>query len=618
MKAKKSVYYLITIATPVLFFLTLEFGLRLFNYGEEPQPMFISDPFDQEYSIMNPEVAQRYFPVKEFAPAGQYDLFLNKKADTTFRVFVQGASTSAGFPYHNASFPRLLEQKLAHFYPALNVEVINTSLVATNSFTLLDLSDEILNQKPDAIIIYSGHNEFYGALGVASSQSFGKSPLLTNLYLKLKNVKTVQLVKNTVKLIYTVNKKGDRETLMAKMVKDESIPFNSKLHRAGTEQYEFNMSGVLEKYQALSIPVFLCTLVSNYKDFEPFKSVETGGANDFFKAGELALQTGDSKKAKGLFEQARDHDLLKFRATSEIEALVPILAEKYGATLMDIKKAFEAKSLDGIIGNDLLHEHVHPNLKGQRILSNELFLALEPLLKDKSDRGTDEDFEYAIASVDSLYGSRMVDQLLLDWPFTDIAYAKEGVAESASVDRVLNGETPWVEVLTKSFYADLELNPKQALTTAKVLLQELHNQVQPNLLVAQAYNRLGNYDKAETLLKNLKPRLQSVEVMKYRLTNLIEGSDFENALGLANELIQLNKNDVASGRTKGALESILAIDLEAQDESAFRKEPEKYLDAMEGLIFIQRRDDAEVLRKKLAGVFNKNERLIELSRRMTL
>lgn len=617
-RAKRKVFLLITLLTPISFFVLLELALRLFNYGDQSQPMFISDPFDPEYSIMNPAVAQRYFPVKEFAPVAQYDLFETEKSSTTFRVFVQGASTAAGFPYHNATFPRLLEQKLQYFYPERNIEVVNTSLVATNSFTLLDLSDEILDQKPDAIIIYSGHNEFYGALGVASSQSFGNSPLLTNLYLKLKNVKTIQLVKNIVKSFYTVNEKGDSETLMAKMVKDESIPYDSKLHKAGAVQYEFNISSLLEKYDQADIPVYICTLVSNYRDFQPFESTESGGANDFFNEGLTALKNGDIKKAKELFELARDHDLLKFRATSEIEKLVPMLAEKYGAQVVDIKKAFDDSSIDGIVGNDLLNEHVHPNLKGQRILSNELFLALESLLSSEVEKTKKDDFEYAIASVDSLYGSLMINQLLLDWPFTDVAYAEESENGATSVNKVLSGETPWVEVLTKSIYADLETNPEQALSTAKVLLQELHNQIQPHLLVAQAYNQLGDHASAEALLKNLKPILQGVEALKYRLTNSIDAGDFAGALGIANELLQINKNDVSSSRTKIALEAILKIDLGITDKLLLNREAKLYLDAMEGLIFIQRKDYAETLRVKLVSVLEENQRFIELSRRMTL
>ncbi|HEY9117194.1 MAG TPA: hypothetical protein VIN11_05170, partial [Roseivirga sp.] len=243
MKTKRVVFYAVTIATPVVFFVLLELVLRLFDYGETVPEAFISDNIDAEYLIMNPSVGERYFPNKDFATVGAYDLFLKNKPENGFRIFVQGASSSAGFPYnHSGSFPRLLEQKLQHYFPQKTIEVVNTSLTATNSFTLLDLSDEIIEQSPDAIVIYSGHNEYYGALGVGSSQSFGKSPMVTNFYLKLKGVKLIQLVRNVVRRFYSSeNKAGDQETLMAKMVANESIPFDSETYHAGVNQYKTNI-----------------------------------------------------------------------------------------------------------------------------------------------------------------------------------------------------------------------------------------------------------------------------------------------------------------------------------------------------------------------------------------
>mgnify|MGYP000530705673 CR=1 FL=1 len=56
-RVKSKVFLLITLLTPISFFVLLELALRLFNYGDQSQPMFISDPFDPEYSIMNPAVA---------------------------------------------------------------------------------------------------------------------------------------------------------------------------------------------------------------------------------------------------------------------------------------------------------------------------------------------------------------------------------------------------------------------------------------------------------------------------------------------------------------------------------------------------------------------------------
>jgi hypothetical protein len=71
-------------------------------------------------------------------------------------------------------------------------------MAAINSFALLDFIDEVLEQKPDAILIYAGHNEYYGALGAASTVSLGKSTSLVRLYLWLQRFKVFLLLRDSI------------------------------------------------------------------------------------------------------------------------------------------------------------------------------------------------------------------------------------------------------------------------------------------------------------------------------------------------------------------------------------------------------------------------------------
>jgi len=81
-------------------------------------------------------------------------------------------------------FSRILNQRLSDAFPEKQIEIVNTATAAINSYALLDFMDEILEKQPDAILIYAGHNEFYGALGVASTETLGKFRPLIKLYLK--------------------------------------------------------------------------------------------------------------------------------------------------------------------------------------------------------------------------------------------------------------------------------------------------------------------------------------------------------------------------------------------------------------------------------------------------
>jgi len=215
--------------------------LRIGRYGENYQ-LFNKVKVDNrpEYLIMNSQVSKKYFKNNGFNSDNQSDLFLKIKTDSTFRVFVQGASTAVGFPYYQGgSFPRMLKHRLSQTFPEKNIEVINTAITAVNSYTLWDLTDKIIDQKPDLIIIYAGHNEYYGALGVGSSSSFGSRPTLIRSYLSLKNFRFFQLLDNSYTKLFNKNSttpKIGETTLMEVMVKEPRIPLNSNVYQAGLDQ----------------------------------------------------------------------------------------------------------------------------------------------------------------------------------------------------------------------------------------------------------------------------------------------------------------------------------------------------------------------------------------------
>ena len=78
----------------------------------------------------------------------------------TFRIFCLGGSTATGYPYwYNASFSFFLKTRLKIIFPDKNIEVINLSMTAVNSFTVLDMVKELPEYEPDLILVYDGHNE---------------------------------------------------------------------------------------------------------------------------------------------------------------------------------------------------------------------------------------------------------------------------------------------------------------------------------------------------------------------------------------------------------------------------------------------------------------------------
>ena len=123
---KSNLFKFIALTIPFIFFLIIEILLRLFSYGSD-FPLFVQDPNDANYLHMNYEVTKRYFSNDEFATTGHYNLFLKNKTSNTFRIFVQGESSAAGFPFdHGGSFHFMLEKRLQETFPDKNIEIINT------------------------------------------------------------------------------------------------------------------------------------------------------------------------------------------------------------------------------------------------------------------------------------------------------------------------------------------------------------------------------------------------------------------------------------------------------------------------------------------------------------
>src|SRR5882724_7287893 len=170
---KVFLFKVIGILIPFLILCLLEISLRVFHYGRNLD-LFIEYPADKNYLLLNPDASKRYFTNQAIATTGNAELFKKEKDANTLRIFILGESTTIGFPYfHNGSFHRWLKYRLMRTFPDKNFEIINVSLTAVNSYTVLDFAKEAVHYQPDAVFIYAGHNEYYGALGVASTENIG-------------------------------------------------------------------------------------------------------------------------------------------------------------------------------------------------------------------------------------------------------------------------------------------------------------------------------------------------------------------------------------------------------------------------------------------------------------
>ena len=314
-KKTPNLFYIVSILLPIIFLIVLEILLRIINYGYDFNQWV--DAGQGKY-IINPNIGKKYFTSGEFNPNTIEDVFDQHKKSDSFRVFVLGGSSAQGFPYNPmGSFSRYIRKRLELTYPNTKIEVVNISMTAVNSYTVLDLLPGVLNQKPDLILIYAGHNEYYGALGVGSVQSFGSSRTLIKLMLYINEYKITQLVRNSIQRITSIfiSEKSvqPKGTLMSRMAKDKYIILDSEEFNAGLQQFKYNLIDILHLIKEKDIPVILGRLVCNLKDQKPFISINTPGyktADQVYREAKHELKNNNFLKADSLFLQAKELDVL--------------------------------------------------------------------------------------------------------------------------------------------------------------------------------------------------------------------------------------------------------------------------------------------------------------------
>ena len=427
-------FYLSFIVIPVIFFILLETCLRIFNYGRDDK-VWVDVSSDMQ--ILNPEIASRYFFTMRDLPFSVESFIYKEKKKNSFRIFVLGASSGAGYPYLSAaSFSKFIRKKLEILYPEKVIEVCNISMSAINSYAIRDLMPELIKKQPDLVLIYLGHNEYYGALGIGSLESLGPSRFLVNTTLWLNKFKTVELLRNIIKTIsgiFSSGKEITSGTMMAQIAKDKLIEYNSDIYWKGIEQFEGNLCDILQMCKDANIPVITSTLACNLKDQKPFVSVKDSKyppADDVFKNAEEKLESGDIDSAKALFIYAKDLDALRFRAPEEINHIIIRLSNEFNDPVIKSDSLLNTVSSEGIVGDDLMTDHLHPNVKGYQLIGNLFFGAMKKngFLPSKEtpdiDERTADSLIYAyynFTKLDSTVADFRIKILKNDWPYIDPA-----------------------------------------------------------------------------------------------------------------------------------------------------------------------------------------------------
>jgi tetratricopeptide (TPR) repeat protein len=524
-------------AVPFVLLVLLEFALRIAGAGEDLR-LFVSTPDEASptYGI-NVRVAQRYFSYlgEGFDPYPIKDLFLKKKPGNGYRIFVLGESTTAGFPYaNNVSFARFLHRRLANAFPDRYIEVVNTSLTSLNSYTLMDFTDEILDSEPDALLIYVGHNEYYGAFGLASKASLGNRRWAVKLLFLLQRSRTFLLLRNAVLSVVRGGLFGGGAAEPMKpsdpaFIDKVTIPYGSSKYTHGLDQYRENLEDIIRKARNKGVPVLLCEVVSNLCDQAPFPSI----ANTLRPA-DIAFREARKLEAEGLYSQAReayyrakDLDPIRFRAPEGFNEILHQLGERYDVPVVALKTAFENASPHGLIGDNLMVDYIHPGFEGYSLMAEAFYRTMqeEQMIGpqwpgDAASAFADDRRTWGYTPLDSIHASLILINLKSGWPLNTKKFSTISVKEGIAGFR-----------------------PKSRLDSLALatILRPNYSLLQAHLDLAKLYEREGAFDKAFAEYKSVIYTVPGVDFSyQEAVAFLFRIKDHERARTLLEDALKYN------------------------------------------------------------------------------
>ncbi|MBI4600783.1 MAG: tetratricopeptide repeat protein [Planctomycetes bacterium] len=346
-------------------------------------------------------------------------IFPRQKPAGTFRVFCLGGSTTYGHPYEDStSFCGWLREILPAADGSRKWELINAGGISYASYRVATLMEELTRYDPDLFVVYSGHNEFleertYRSLieMPAAVRGLGAVLSATRIYSALR-----RFVRSGRRAAPAPGPgrgelPAEVETLLDVNVGPEAYRRDDELRKRILSHFRFNLSRMVDIARSAGAAVIFVKPASNLRDFSPFKSEHRAGlsaaeterwktlfararragkegrpaealraleeaaaidqrhAETWYERGRVLLELARPVEAKEAFVRARDEDICPLRALTRIEAIVGEVAGERGVPLVDFVALVEDRSADGIPGETLFLDHVHPTLEANRLLA---------------------------------------------------------------------------------------------------------------------------------------------------------------------------------------------------------------------------------------------------------
>ena len=407
-RSRRWLFRLLAIVCGLLPFVVLEFSLSIADVGRRDAT---DDPFVGFAEIVPlfelSEDGTKYEIAERRRKFFAHDEFPVEKGPDTFRIFCLGGSTVQGRPYSiQTSFTTFLRIALEEADPKRNWEVVNCGGISYASYRLVPILKECLNYEPDLFIICTGHNEFledrsYGHIKARPTWIHQPTTWLMNS----RTVTVASQLFGEQQLHAKEVLPTDADAMLDYRDGIDAFHRDEAWNAAVAMHFKSNLQRMVEIARGANVSVLVMQPPSNLSGIAPFKSVPSDGldssqisnlegekerARDLYKSDLNAaikvwqeIVKTDPASAKNWFElgrcleiqrreieartayiEARDRDVCPLRMTTPLEHALHQVAAENDVPLLNLHELLEQQTSNGILGDNWLVDHVHPNFEG--------------------------------------------------------------------------------------------------------------------------------------------------------------------------------------------------------------------------------------------------------------
>lgn len=339
-----------------------------------------------------------------------------KKGPNEYRIFIFGESAAYGFPVSDRyAVSKWLEKNLAALLPEKDVRVINCGWPGKSSNEILEGARLLTRFEPDVYIMYAGNNEAFTSNRLFLDQPLYRLDLILyyrSFFYRWLYIRLDRLRKH---IVYGrsghVEKQYRNEEIANKIYKRPAV--SEEDYRRILARYRENMTAAVRFARSRGVKTVFMNLPSNVREIQPnisehraLSEAELAAWEKGYEEGKKLQGAGKTGEALAAYEKARtidasyadliyrlaqtyekaerfdearaaylsarDLDAQPWRARTELNQEIRKIAERERLPFADVVKVFEENSAHGIVSTDLVFDNVHPSIRGQQLIADEI------------------------------------------------------------------------------------------------------------------------------------------------------------------------------------------------------------------------------------------------------